>query len=152
MSVSPPLPLLDGPPGWTRFLRADEPSEAPPIRKPMAAVREGVFLPGKVFAEQWEVLKELGSGGMATVYKVFSTLVRRNLAMKVLDKDGAKDPAAVDRFRHEFCKLKRLTHPNIVKAESFVAAKGEEPFSEAVKVDRTRRSTARFSRDPGAGF
>jgi len=127
MSISSPIPLSDGPPGWTRFFHADEPSEPAPLRRPAAGSQDGVLSPGKVFAEQWEVRKELGAGGMARVYKVSSLLVRRDYAMKVLDQALAKDAMAVARFKHEFCTLKRLSHPHIVKADTFVAARGEEP-------------------------
>lgn len=126
MSISPPLPLLDGPPGWTEFFHTDQPSEPAPIVKPVT-VRDPIVSPGSVFAGQWEVLRELGAGGMALVYKVYSTVERRIYAMKVLNELFAKDATALARFEHEFCTLKRLSHPHIVKADSFVAAKGEDP-------------------------
>lgn len=128
MSISPPLPILDGPPGWTDFFHTDQRSDPAPIVKRVAGVRDRVVVsPGSLFAGQWEVLKELGAGGMALVYKVFSRVERRIYAMKVLGELFAKDPTAVARFEHEFCTLKRLSHPHIVKADSFVAAKGEHP-------------------------
>jgi len=76
---------------------------------------------------QWEVLKILGSGGMAWVFKVWSKVERRDYAMKVLAESFAKDPIALARFEREFCTLKRLSHPHIVKVDSFVAAKGKDP-------------------------
>ena len=127
MSISPPIPLSGGSPEWTRFFHVDEPSEPAPVRKPAVVSPDGVLSPGKVFAEQWEVRKELGAGGMARVYKVSSLLARQDYAMKVLYKLSAKDPTAVARFQHEFCTLKRLSHPHIVKADTFVAARGEDP-------------------------
>jgi len=127
MSISPPLPLLDGPPGWTDFFHTDQPCDPAPIVKPVTGARGRVVSPGSVFAGQWEVLRELGAGGMALVYKVYSTVERRIYAMKVLGELFAKDATALARFEHEFCTLKRLSHPHIVKADSFVAAKGEDP-------------------------
>ena len=127
MSISPPLTISHGPRGWTWFDRADR-SPYPALScNPEGCGRERSISLGCIFLGQWEVLKELGAGGMGRVYKVFSRVERRNYAMKVLEESFAKDPAALARFEHEFCTLKRLSHAHIVKADSFVAAKGEDP-------------------------
>jgi serine/threonine protein kinase len=65
---------------------------------------------------RYRVLQLLGRGGMGAVYKAEHQLMRRLVALKVIDQGLTSDPAAVERFRREVIAAARLTHPNIVTA------------------------------------
>ncbi|MEY3890869.1 MAG: hypothetical protein RLY62_1051 [Actinomycetota bacterium] len=56
----------------------------------------------------------IGTGGMADVYLGFDNRLKRDVAIKVLRRDLAKDPAFVARFRKEALAAGGLNHPGIV--------------------------------------
>ncbi|GAB4258498.1 Stk1 family PASTA domain-containing Ser/Thr kinase [Thermincola potens] len=63
---------------------------------------------------RYEILSQLGGGGMALVYKARCTLLQRIVTIKVLRPEFTSDPDFVDRFRNEAQAVARLSHPNIV--------------------------------------
>ena len=66
-----------------------------------------------LIAEKFEVLGELGRGGMGAVYKVRDTRSDTLLAVKVLHQDFMADPELVKRFYGEAHVVARLTSPPI---------------------------------------
>ena len=71
-------------------------------------------LVGKTLCGRYEILEEVGVGGMATVYKAKCNLLNRFVAVKVLKDEFAKDQEFVKKFRAEAQSAAALTHPNIV--------------------------------------
>ena len=73
-------------------------------------------LPGSLFADRYEVLEELGVGGMGAVYRVNDTLLGEVVALKV-SVEAALDPqspaGAVQRS--EVLLARRVTHPNVAR-------------------------------------
>ncbi len=69
---------------------------------------------GKVLSNRYEIIEEIGVGGMAYVYKAKCKLLNRNVAVKVLKQEYAKDDTFVKRFKTEAQSAASLTHPNIV--------------------------------------
>ncbi len=69
---------------------------------------------GKVLANRYEIIEEIGSGGMAVVYKAKCKLLNRFVAVKVLRPDLQNDEEFVRRFNVEAQAAASLTHPNIV--------------------------------------
>lgn len=62
----------------------------------------------------YEVLRELGQGGMGIVYKAHEQSLQRVVALKVLPEHLARDPSFVRRFQREAQAAAQLNHPNIV--------------------------------------
>jgi serine/threonine-protein kinase len=67
-----------------------------------------------MLADRYELLEDLGSGGMATVWRARDRRLGREVAVKVLSPSLASDPAFRDRFDREARHVASLTHPNIV--------------------------------------
>lgn len=63
---------------------------------------------------QFQIIQELGRGGMAIVYKAYQPALQRYVALKVLPRQFAYDEGFVKRFRQEAIAAARLRHPNIV--------------------------------------
>ncbi len=77
--------------------------------------RQGPFpVPGQL--GEYQLLEELGCGGMGTVYKALHTKLDRVVALKVLVKGRVEDPRAITRFEREMKAIGRLDHPQIVRA------------------------------------
>jgi eukaryotic-like serine/threonine-protein kinase len=93
-----------------------------------ALIREGVlthFQAEKLLAGRWRgfvisgkyrLLESLGRGGMGDVYLCEHILMGRKVALKVLPRKQAEDPASLARFHREARAVARLDHPNIVRA------------------------------------
>ncbi len=65
----------------------------------------------------YEIISEIGRGGMGIVYQARDTRDNRVVAIKQLvfaNMDPAKEKEFRDRFRREAATAQRLTHPNIV--------------------------------------
>ncbi len=69
---------------------------------------------GKLLKNRYRIIKKIGSGGMATVYKAEDTLLDRNVALKILRPQFTDDEDFINRFRKEAKAAARLTHPNVV--------------------------------------
>src|SRR5215475_3993473 len=68
-----------------------------------------------VISRKYEVMGQLGQGGMGVVYKVRHTALDTILALKVLPRDLMENPEMVSRFYREARVVARLSHPNIVR-------------------------------------
>ncbi|MDR0871151.1 MAG: serine/threonine protein kinase, partial [Planctomycetaceae bacterium] len=64
----------------------------------------------------YEIIEELGHGGMGIVYKAKQKLLNQTVAIKVLSQTLLNDRQAVGRFRREMQLIGSLNHPNIVRA------------------------------------
>jgi Tol biopolymer transport system component len=61
----------------------------------------------------YEVLAQIGAGGMGEVYQAHDTKLGRDVAIKVLPEAFAHDPERLSRFQREAKMLAALNHPNI---------------------------------------
>ncbi|RJX19167.1 MAG: serine/threonine-protein kinase [Ammonifex sp.] len=68
----------------------------------------------RVIGNRYRILEELGSGGMAVVYKGQDSLLNRFVTIKILRDEYTKDDDFVRRFRQEARSVASLSHPNIV--------------------------------------
>jgi serine/threonine protein kinase/WD40 repeat protein len=62
----------------------------------------------------YQIVRELGRGGMGVVYEAEQLSLRRRVALKILPPQVAHDPRTLERFRHEAQAAAKLHHTNIV--------------------------------------
>lgn len=75
--------------------------------------------PGMVLGRRYEIVGEIGAGGMAIVYKAKDYKLRRMVALKVLKREYSEDEAVLNKFKKEALAAGSLTHPNIVAVYDF---------------------------------
>jgi serine/threonine protein kinase/tetratricopeptide (TPR) repeat protein len=68
---------------------------------------------GSTFAGRYQVIEELGHGGMGRVYKVFDTDIKEKIALKLLRPEIALDKETVERFSNEMKLARKIRHKNI---------------------------------------
>ena len=70
---------------------------------------------GRIFADRYRIINEIGRGGMANVYLAEDTILdNRKVAIKVLRSNFENDKIAIARFQREAFAMAELSHPNIV--------------------------------------
>ncbi len=70
---------------------------------------------GSLLGGRFEVLEEIGSGGMGTVYKVLDQKISEEIALKILRPEIAPNATAVERFKNELKLARRISHKNICR-------------------------------------
>src|SRR5215469_14648535 len=73
---------------------------------------------------QYEVLSQLGAGGMGEVYRAKDTKLGRDVALKILPGSFTNDPERVARFRREAQVLASLNHPHIAHIHGLEESNG----------------------------
>jgi serine/threonine-protein kinase len=71
------------------------------------------FVPGSTFAGRYQILEELGRGGMGIVYKAEDTKLKRCVALKFLPWELTRSAEAKERFLHEAQAASSLDHVSI---------------------------------------
>ena len=74
---------------------------------------------GSVVGDRYRVVSRLGVGGMGAVYRAEHTMMRKDLAIKVLLPEFGGKEEFVRRFEREAESASRLTHPNIITVTDF---------------------------------
>jgi len=72
----------------------------------------------------YQVLEQLGQGGMATVFKAYHPSLDRYVAIKALHPAFMEDPNFLARFQREARVVARLEHPHIVPIYDFAEHQG----------------------------
>lgn len=70
---------------------------------------------GQKINDRYEIIKNIGEGGMANVYLAQDTILDRKVAVKVLRGDLSNDDKFIRRFEREALSVSNLSHPNIVE-------------------------------------
>ena len=76
----------------------------------------------------YEIVAQLGSGGMGVVYRARDTKLEREVAIKVLSAKGASDPERLKRFEQEARAASALDHPNIITIHEIAETDDGQPY------------------------
>ena len=77
-----------------------------------------------VFAGRYQILEELGKGGMGRVYKALDKEINEEVAIKLLKHEIASDESTIERFRNELKFARKISHKNVCRM--YHLAKEEE--------------------------
>ena len=84
------------------------------VTKTLETTPEGLAK-GELFAGRFELIEELGAGGMGIVYRAYDKKVGEEIALKILHPEIALDERTVDRFRNEIKLARRISHRNVCR-------------------------------------
>jgi serine/threonine-protein kinase len=68
---------------------------------------------GSVFANRYQVIEEIGRGGMGRIYKVLDYKINEKIALKLIKPDVVSGPEAIERFSNELRLARKVTHKNV---------------------------------------
>ena len=77
------------------------------------------FTSGSTFAGRYQIIENLGRGGMGEVYKVKDTKLDEEVALKVIKAEIADDKRTIKRFRKELKLARKITHKNVCRVFDF---------------------------------
>jgi serine/threonine protein kinase/Tfp pilus assembly protein PilF len=86
----------------------------------------GVLARGSTFAQRFEVMEELGKGGMGVVYRVFDKKIDEEVALKLLNPEVSSDLKTIERFRNELKLARKISHKNVCRMYDLNEEKGTQ--------------------------
>src|SRR5688572_30267765 len=89
---------------------------------------------------KYELLEEIGHGGMATVYRARDRRLGREIAIKIIHRHLRDNPEVAQRFAREATAVAKLRHPNIVEVHDVSDADEPERY---LVVELVRGKTLR---------
>jgi serine/threonine protein kinase/predicted ATPase len=96
----------------TQLLPSEEipPSATKTLQTPTEELTKGT-----TFASRYEIIEELGKGGMGKVYRVMDKKIDEEVALKLLNPEVAADEKTIKRFRNELKFARKITHKNVCR-------------------------------------
>jgi eukaryotic-like serine/threonine-protein kinase len=73
---------------------------------------------------RYQVLQELGRGGMGIVFQAHDKQLNDQVAIKILSPLLSNDADALDRMKREVSAARRITHPNVIRIHDIAESKG----------------------------
>ncbi|MFX0197344.1 MAG: protein kinase [Candidatus Hodarchaeota archaeon] len=104
---------------------------------------------GTTFAGRYEIIEELGKGGMGRVYRVDDTKLKQEVALKLIKPEIAQDKKTIERFRNELKLARNIRHKNVCGMYDLGEAKGAHFITmEYIRGEDLRSSIRRFGQLP----
>lgn len=89
-------------------IRLVSPTETIPL--PLKHLRRGDLL-----SERYEIIEELGRGGMGKVYRAEDRTIKEEIAVKLIRPEISMDESAIERFRNELKIARKISHKNVCR-------------------------------------
>ncbi|UCE41192.1 MAG: protein kinase [Candidatus Aminicenantes bacterium] len=70
---------------------------------------------GTTFAERYEIIEELGKGGMGRVYKAFDKKIKEVVALKLIRPEISADRNTIERFNNELRLARKISHRHVCR-------------------------------------
>jgi len=79
---------------------------------------------GSVFAGRYEIIEELGRGGMGKIYRAYDKKIEAEVALKLVRPEIAVEKKTIDRFRNELKISREISHRNVCRMYDLNEEKG----------------------------
>ncbi len=94
----------------TEGVAPDQPLPTMTLDAPVESITRGML-----FANRYEIIEELGSGGMGRVYRVEDKKIDQEVALKLIKSEIAADGKTMERFRNELKTARMIAHKNVCR-------------------------------------
>lgn len=74
-----------------------------------------VLTRGTLFTERYEIIEELGRGGMGAVYRVEDKKIKQEIALKLIKPEISCDSKTIERFSNELKTARMVAHKNVCR-------------------------------------
>src|SRR5260221_5911719 len=81
----------------------------------LSAAALGQLDPGTVLGGRYDIVRMLGQGGMAWVYRAYDWKLKRKVALKLIRSELAANPEILKRFKQELILARQITHKNVIR-------------------------------------
>lgn len=98
---------------------SNDPMARPSVEELKAALAVVGLLPGQLLADRYEILGELGRGGMSRVYRAKDRQFNEAVAIKTVLQSAAGASEDEDRLFREVQICRKISHPNVVRVHDF---------------------------------
>jgi serine/threonine protein kinase/tetratricopeptide (TPR) repeat protein len=82
---------------------------------------------GTLFAGRYEIIEELGKGGMGKVYKALDKDIHEEVAIKLVKPEIAANEKIIERFRNELKIARKISHENVCRTYH-ISKEGDTPY------------------------
>jgi serine/threonine protein kinase len=104
---------------------------------------------GSTFAGRYQIIEELGKGGMGRVYKVLDKETKEKIALKLIKPEIALDKKTIERFKNELTTSRKIRHKNVCGMYYLGEDKGRKYITmEFVSGEDLKSSIRRFGNLP----
>jgi len=79
---------------------------------------------GSTFAGRYQIIEELGKGGMGEVYRVLDKELKEEVALKLIRPEIASDKKTLERFSNELKLARKISHKNVGRMYELMEEKG----------------------------
>jgi serine/threonine protein kinase/Tfp pilus assembly protein PilF len=79
---------------------------------------------GSIFAGRYQIIEELGKGGMGKVYRVLDKELKEEVALKLIKPEIASDKKILERFSNELKLARKISHKNVGRMYELMEEKG----------------------------
>lgn len=79
---------------------------------------------GSTFAGRYQIIEELGKGGMGRVYRALDKELHEEVALKLIKPEIAKDKKTIERFKNELKIARKISHRNVGRMYELMEEKG----------------------------
>lgn len=99
--------------GKTKLITPVPTSTPPPVEEPVKSQLD--FSPGEIFGGRYQIIEEIGSGGMGKVFKARDRELNIVVALKMIRPELSADPGIVARFKQELLLAREIFHENVIR-------------------------------------
>jgi serine/threonine protein kinase/Tfp pilus assembly protein PilF len=82
------------------------------------------FSPGQHFGKRYQIIEEIGRGGMGRVYKAVDKELNKVVALKMIKPELSKTSSLVERFKKELVLARKVTHKNVCRIHDLGEVRG----------------------------
>lgn len=95
----------------------------PEVTETLETAREELTT-GTLFAGRYQIIEELGHGGMGRVYRALDKKLNEEVALKLVRADIAHDRSTLERFQTELKLARKISHPHVGRMYELMEEKG----------------------------